>query len=384
MASSQHPQTRRGDADVEVSGIGALILHGDALSEILLRVQAKPLCRFRAVCRSWRSVLSAPSFAAAHAARHRDQPLLAVCDRAPGGGGREAAEIKLLDTSGHVVKRFDAGPWSLLRRLWSSSHLDLVLIIRRVADLDNQHRPMHTRTSFVFGRATSSSPTGEEGDGEYKVLSLNTPIRPYYGTQQFCKILTVGGGGHGAWRDAPAPPATIKTFHRGETVVARGVAYHLVDDSNGWTIAAFDLDAEQWLPDLLHGPAEPPPVPPAANINSRERRSLAEVNRCLAAVYSTSSAMDMWLLMGSGEKAQWCKRCRVLMSFMVKECHYYWLTPDPVPLWVMDDGRVAFWLRSRVTQSGTLWMYDPRTKTCTRLANCLRIGASGYTGNLLR
>ncbi|KAF8711434.1 hypothetical protein HU200_029466 [Digitaria exilis] len=389
-SSSQHPRTQRGD-DGELSGSIDALLHRDALHEILLRVPAKALYRFRTVCQSWRSLLSAPSFVAAHAARHGDdQPLLAVCGWVP-GTGRRAAEFKLLDTlSGHVVKRFDVGPPSLLRRVWSSSHLDLVLIVRRV---DHHHRTMRddrrplsvldpatgdvtvlpggcyddTRTSFVFGRvaAASSSSTGE-GDGEYK----------------FCKILTVGGGGgsRGAWRDAPAPPVHIKTFHRGEAVVAGGVVYHLVDCSGGWTIAAFDLGAEQWLPDLLHGPAEPPAPP--ANSNSREGRSLAEVNGRLAAVYSTTSAMEMWQLMGSGKKAQWCKRCRVLMSFMDTECRY-WLTPDPVPLWVMDDGRVAFWLRG-LSQSGTLWIYDPMTETCTRLANCLRMGASGYTGSLLR
>ncbi|CAN6245007.1 unnamed protein product [Urochloa humidicola] len=38
----------------------------DAVYEILQRVPAKSLCRLRAVCRSWRSLLSDPGFAAAH------------------------------------------------------------------------------------------------------------------------------------------------------------------------------------------------------------------------------------------------------------------------------------------------------------------------------
>ncbi|CAN6171301.1 unnamed protein product [Urochloa humidicola] len=41
----------------------------DALYEILLRLPAKDLCRLRAVCRPWRSLLSDPQFIAAHAAR---------------------------------------------------------------------------------------------------------------------------------------------------------------------------------------------------------------------------------------------------------------------------------------------------------------------------
>nr|CAB3491336.1 unnamed protein product [Digitaria exilis] len=388
-AASQVPQTRRGDVgdDAEGIGIGALLHHQDALYEVLLRVPAKPLCRFRAVCRPWRSLLSSPSFAAAHAARHRDQPLLTVCGWVRGSNNR-ASEIKLLDTfSGRVVRRFDAGPSSLLCRVWP--HLGLVLIIRRlVAAAVDERLPTlsvldpatggvtalplpgggyyddDTRTSFVFGRE-------QAGDGKYKVLSLNTVL-----TQPFCKILTVDGGG-GAWRHAPAPPVAIKTFHS-ETVVTSGVVYHLVDSSNGWTMAAFDLKAEQWLPDLLHGPAVVGGQP--ASINSREGRSLAEVNRCLAAIYSTPSAMDIWLLMG---KAQWCKRCRVLMSSASVEWHY-WLSPDPVPLWVLNDGRVAFLLRGPIFGNGTLWMYDPRTQASTRLSTCLKIGASAYTGNLLR
>nr|CAB3487645.1 unnamed protein product [Digitaria exilis] len=94
--------------------------------------------------------------------------------------------------------------------------------------------------------------------------------------------------------------------------------------------------------------------------------------------------MDLWLLMGSGDRAQyWCKQCRVLTSSMDMEW-YERLGADPEPLWVLDDGRVAFWMRSRHKTDGILRMYDPRTQTCTRLAYCLKLGASVYTGNLLR
>ncbi|KAF8730723.1 hypothetical protein HU200_016585 [Digitaria exilis] len=362
------PQTRQGDVvgDGETTSIGATI---DTLYEILLRVPAKPLCRFRAVCHSWRSLLSSPSpFITSHAARHRDQPpLVAVCGMVPGSDHREA-EIRL------AVRR-------VLRRVWTTpAHLDgLVLIVRLVArgrdvdDDDEHHRlsvldpatgavsdlPVHydddddygdddASSSFVFGwAAASSSIGGDDDDGEYKVLSINTRRRYYYaGTHKLCKILTVGGdgGSRGTWRDAPGPPVAIKTFHRGETVVANGVVYHLADDnSSGWTIAAFDLEAEQWLPELLHGPTVVPVLlPSAATNNSSEhrRRSLAEVNKRLAAVHSTCSTMDVWLLMGS----QWCKRCRVVASSSTE--WQFWPVMHPVPLWVLDDGRVIFCLRS--------------------------------------
>nr|CAB3489584.1 unnamed protein product [Digitaria exilis] len=374
-ASSQdHPPTRQGNAG-ESSGIIGALLHQDALYEILLRVPAKPLCRFRAVCHSWRSLLSSPSpFITSHAARHRDQPpLVAVCGMVPGRDHR-AAEIRLLDaTSGDVVRRFGVGPPWLLRRVWTTpAHLDgLALIVRLVArgrDVDDEHHRLSVldpataavsdlpvgycdddydddnRSSFVFWRATASSSIG----------GLNTRRRYYgAGTQTFCKILTVdgSGGSRGTWRDAPAPPVAIKTFHGSETVVASGVVYYLVDSSNGWTIAAFDLEAEQWLPELLHGPTVVPVLlPSVATNNSREhRRSLAEVNKRLAAVHSTCSTMDVWLLMGS----QWCKGCRVVASSTEWQ---FWPVMHPVPLWVMDDGRIIFCLRSHMTANRTLWM----------------------------
>ena len=40
------------------------VLPLDAMRQILLRLQAKELCRLRLVCRLWRSLLSDPYFAA--------------------------------------------------------------------------------------------------------------------------------------------------------------------------------------------------------------------------------------------------------------------------------------------------------------------------------
>lgn len=55
------------------SGYGGAVdgvLPPEMLHEVLLRLPAKPICRLRTVCRSWRSFTSDPLFAAAHAARH--------------------------------------------------------------------------------------------------------------------------------------------------------------------------------------------------------------------------------------------------------------------------------------------------------------------------
>lgn len=73
------------------------VLPTDVLREVLLRVQAKELCRLRLVCRTWRSLTSDPGFARAHSARH---PLLV------GGDNLELDEVHIADMySGSIVKR---------------------------------------------------------------------------------------------------------------------------------------------------------------------------------------------------------------------------------------------------------------------------------------
>ncbi|CAL5079158.1 unnamed protein product [Urochloa decumbens] len=368
------------------SNDAGVFLPRDALYEILLRVLARPLCRFRAVCKSWRSLLSDdPQFAAAHAARH---PLFAVA--VAGGSHGEAAEIDILDTSGHVVKRVSAGASALLRQMLP--HLGLILTSHLVA-VEGAYRALRVinlatgtvsllpddggrfYSSFVFGRVASS--TKGNDDAKYKVLSLSHHVT---------QVLTVDGNGtsqsHGAWRIVRTnPPVRIDKFHR-ETVVAKGVVYHLVDNnaSDGWTMAAFDLAAEEWRPALVQGPVAEPSI--GGNV---WRNSLAEVNGRLAAVSSTVSTMDIWLLMGSGEQAMWRKRCRILTSSIQRP---HGLFPDVEPLWALDDGRVALWVTScRARVASGLWMYDPMTETCTEVAameNFLKVGVGVYTGNLLQ
>jgi hypothetical protein len=79
-----------------VSTADGSVLPEELRYEILLRIPAKPLCRLRAVCRSWRSLLSDSVFVAAHSARHG--PLVAAFKREPVG-------VHILDTSGHTVRQ---------------------------------------------------------------------------------------------------------------------------------------------------------------------------------------------------------------------------------------------------------------------------------------
>ncbi|CAN6180571.1 unnamed protein product [Urochloa humidicola] len=360
------------------------VLPNDAIYEILLRVPARPLCRFRAVCQSWRSLLSDPPFAAAHAARHRgDPPLFTVC--AAGGTHGEVAEINLLDTSGRAVKRVSARHSSLLQQMLP--HLHLVLLVDHdvfggdtmsvldpatgaVSLLPDSKRNLSS--TFVLGRAVSS--TG--GNGEYKVLILDSS--PHNTQPCRCRVLTVGGS---TWRDAPGPPAVgIKAFRKGTTVVAQGIVYHLVDNPYGGLVAAFDLETERWWPRLVRGPARVSSL----DGHPHQWRSLAELNGRLAAVATTVLTMDIWMLMGSGAEALWCKQSRVSTSSIYK---YHGSSIDVKPLSVLEDGKVALLVSTYYTRIGALWIYDPMTKTCTHVVvvgNCLEVGVGVYTGNLLR
>jgi hypothetical protein len=79
MALSKPLAAPEGRTMPALAASNAGVLPADAVYEILLRVPAKDLCRFRAVCRPWRSLLSDPHFIAAHAAHHPGPLIVAGC-----------------------------------------------------------------------------------------------------------------------------------------------------------------------------------------------------------------------------------------------------------------------------------------------------------------
>jgi hypothetical protein len=141
MAPTLHPPYRRSSTPpiVPTSNDGVLPL--DLLLDILLRLPADRICRFRAVCRSWRFMLCHPDFIAA---AQNPGPLLAA-------GVREnysyyswswSYELKILNTDyGDEVKRVSRYPG--YSSLDSMSHERVVCVThsnRRIGLLDSGQR----------------------------------------------------------------------------------------------------------------------------------------------------------------------------------------------------------------------------------------------------
>ncbi|CAN6180639.1 unnamed protein product [Urochloa humidicola] len=139
---------------VTLAGAGAL--PPDAIYEILLRLPGKDLCRLRAVCRAWRSLLSTPSFAAAHAARHAE-PLIVAGYAAHTSGGVLYA---ILDLSGRVVRRVHAAPAGAgAENEWvASTGLGLVCVVSEGAGVSC--RLLDPSAAAACGGAARALPRG--------------------------------------------------------------------------------------------------------------------------------------------------------------------------------------------------------------------------------
>nr|CAB3456001.1 unnamed protein product [Digitaria exilis] len=183
MAADEPPRHRpRRDATAPTGAVPLDLVH-----EILLRLPAKDLCRLRAVCRPWRALLSDPLFAAAHAARHRPYPLIAVGYEASPLANGDRVLCDIVDLSGRVVKRVHAGSWPAPRERVMSSHLDHLIVARgssmschllnlttgAVHLLPQGLAPEHAKHRWTFSECWASMAFGKvPSTGKYKVLRV--------------------------------------------------------------------------------------------------------------------------------------------------------------------------------------------------------------------
>jgi F-box interacting protein len=254
-----------------------LSLPEDIILEVLLRLPAKALRRFRCVCKGWRDLILDPSFVAARRSRGcADTLIVALFGRSATTTTTEL-ELRLLDDGGNVLRVFGiGGPAALL----APTRHDLIFVDRMqlgATIID----PASGRASLVVGRNKLKNKPYWSGSkltllndysfgraspsGDYKVLHIAVapavPRRHYdYGYMEWCEVATIidggGGGDEPTWRQRPWGPfrTSISSEHKASV---NGVLYFMPYDtySHGRNhIAAFDLESEEWKPETIRGP----------------------------------------------------------------------------------------------------------------------------------
>ncbi|KAL6656880.1 hypothetical protein ACP70R_004660 [Stipagrostis hirtigluma subsp. patula] len=336
------------------------VLPTDVLYDVLLRVPAKALCRFRLVCRAWRALTSDPRFAGEHSSR---RPLFA-------GHTFRSSEIHLVDMhSGDIVKRIDdhalgglvlpgfdlctnAGLVCGSANTTSGAQQTVVLDpATGVIDvLPDGGRPDAGGSPCIVGHVPST--------GLYKVLRVALSMTPAGTAEQSFDVMTLGRSGE-RWRATPCPPYNVLSEFRYMAAVG-GVAYFVAcrydDVVEPGSLALFDLATEEWRPTIL--------LVPLTNGSSltEERRpssmgyghiQIAGLNGCLVAIHHREvRSMDLWFL-EDVDKEIWTKRYSMRFAPQWEKTDNY----PPYPLVVSDDGRVIMWIEMEFVLSA----YDPRT-----------------------
>ncbi|OEL21156.1 hypothetical protein BAE44_0017827 [Dichanthelium oligosanthes] len=364
---------------------GSGAMHIDALYEILLRIPAKELCRLRAVCRPWRSLLSDPHFIAAHAARHPGPFIVAGHDTSCRDDG---ILCDIINQSGRVIKQIrstgdgDEDEWVI------SAHLDFACIAKGSTrrcqllnlatgdvftmpeGLSEEHTPrkmefLNYRAAVAFGKVAST--------GEYKLLRvIDNGVfgNPY---KKLCEVFTLGCSGNARWRGKAASPDTVdmRTYSR---VVIDAIVYFFLDENQDVgprSIASFDLSTEEWRV-TIRGPVN---NFVGDELVDYDNLSLATLSGSLVVVHrNLDASMDLWFLMDF-DNGLWVKQHTMRVNLCAQRNEFL-----AHPLLILNDGRIVTYIGSK----GILRIYNPRTNTCTdaaELGPCIGIGL--YSGNLL-
>lgn len=396
------------------SDIGVLPM--DALREILLRLQAKELCRLRLVCRLWRSLLSDPHFAAPHYARHRAVLIIAAYKD---DAGRDVL-VDIMDLSGQIVKKVPTmeGDRAAVR---GGGTLDRVCV-RKIDDSRSSYRvfnPIREEVYYLPDRLLDPA-TGavyripDSYAEEHVELASSLITEPKYLFGQVartgeCKMFrmlfhfSVGIGGRGmfevctlnsdnsssraaGWRRA-APLEKGIQISRFTSVVIDGVVYclcfgphHSITFDNRVTeqdlIFTFDLETEAWGPSI-RGP--PITFPDDADLMfyylglpNVKQLTIANLNRSLAVVHGPAPYVDVWILLDFA-KGLWVKMYSI-------QFEKYTILKPVHPLFVFGDGKIILYKQDH----DYLQIYDPRTNTLADLLESKHFSAvARYTGNLL-
>ncbi|KAM0856589.1 hypothetical protein ACQ4PT_048991 [Festuca glaucescens] len=335
------------------------------MCEILLRVPtAAAICRFRCVSTSWRSLLHHQNFIAAHRARHPPAPLIAATVRGRSDG--MVMGVNLLDTSDNVVKKIRSHAAATLSSVYGMcAHRELSCLVgtdRHIRVLDaatgavaTYPRKPRRALTCTLGRVPST--------GEYKVLAMVSVTRRWgHGNYQVGKVLTLGSSSGGWWREIGSPPAIVGRWHS-DVAVVRGVAYFSIEsclhghEQEAHMIVEFNLETEEWLPDIFH-------VPTARDGEDDDHGeiSLAEVNDFLVAAHRHrhgASSVELWFMM---EKTKTTCTWWPLYTIAMPD-HGASRFRFEKPLQVLNDGRIVVWSSTTDgSHDGMPQIYDPKTE----------------------
>ncbi|KAK1682117.1 hypothetical protein QYE76_042965 [Lolium multiflorum] len=193
-SSSWSPPRKRARARLVApdQGNDGYILPTNELQEVLLKLPSKCLGRLRAVCQSWRYMLSDPFFVAAHASRSNADSILVVADHSP---DRELVDLIFLDVAtGAVLERMDGlarrrgellcfggpGPGGGAVQVLGPATDDTTDVV--ATSTEPYDRASFTASFYLVGHVPATA-------GEHKVLHV-TDVRG----EQSCEVFSVGAG----------------------------------------------------------------------------------------------------------------------------------------------------------------------------------------------
>ncbi|TVU02086.1 hypothetical protein EJB05_52452, partial [Eragrostis curvula] len=350
------------------------VLPPDMLYDIMLLLPADVLCRFRLVCKPWRSLTSDSLFIKAHASRH---PLLVAT-------GHRTNEIHVVDFAGNIVRKIRPSQLtSNLQRLFDSlgsrdhnTQLDLFCV-----ESPHSFAVLNLATGTVaanvlierWGQKYPYVPTSFVGyvssTREYKVLRIYHQNFNQYGRghSQACEVIALGGREKSArTRRSRCNGSVVVDTRSRHAAVVGGVAYFLVDltacaNVGPDSIACFDFPTEAWRPELLPGPLSSRnlTIDEATVHNGTRAFRLAALGGYLVTVdYNLlNCSTDLWFLENL-DTSLWTKRYSIRDPPPWDQCMFY-LNGVNFPLEVLDDGRIIVWAEyGRVLRA-----YDPQKGT---------------------
>ncbi|KAL6639666.1 hypothetical protein ACP70R_023396 [Stipagrostis hirtigluma subsp. patula] len=361
---------RRVVPDLAASNTG--VLPQDVIYEILLRLPAKELCRLRAVCRPWSSLLSDPK----NTSLAEDKNI-----------------VNIVDLSGNIVRQVRMDDplivtvplnlvWELQTGVENSSYRLVNPASGAFYDVSVNLAEEHAFLGLKFLACFKSYLIGQvPSTGEYKVLRW-TRYFPRRRRGDLYEICTLASGGHGRWRvmqDSPQPFCWSGMTR----VVIDGIMYFLTVDAQLAVvhrnqvleqdcIVSFDLNTEEWRSSIRGPQSIFLDVRSNHDEQSPKHLTLGNLNGPLVVVHGTVPYVDLWFLIDF-EEGSWVKQYSIHFERYGDIEHVH-------PVSVLEDGRIVIYIE----RMGLLQIYDPKTCTFIDVVKGRRLsGVIMYTGNLL-